>query len=330
MPSLAALVQELWVWWEGRASPGGMGWCGQGAWAWGRAQVPGSLRRQTASSGTEPRRGRKRDALSTDGVLGTAAQEEVSGGVSSPSRALRSRLPGSSGPRLWARPSDCQATGAAGSARQRQHGAPSPQPDSEPPSASSQGVGAELMGLQVDYWTAAPPADRKRDAEKKDPPSAKSTLKCTFRSLQVSRLPSSGEAAATPTMSMTVVTKEKNKKGEWGHRRNGAPWGPAVSPWQGPSPRRGGSRPARPLSLLLVMFLPKKTKDKDAESKSQCIEGISRLICTAKHQQNMLRGERASPPRPRPVLPEQEGSSDGLHVAEPRCCEAECVAAFPC
>lgn len=45
-----------------------------------------------------------------------------------------------------------------------------------------------------------------------------------------------------------------------------------------------------------MMFLPKKTKDKDVESKSQCIEGISRLICTAKHQQNMLRGE---PRRPR-------------------------------
>lgn len=40
-----------------------------------------------------------------------------------------------------------------------------------------------------------------------------------------------------------------------------------------------------------MMFLPKKAKDKDVESKSQCIEGISRLICTAKHQQNMLRGE---------------------------------------
>ncbi|XP_058511288.1 phosphofurin acidic cluster sorting protein 2 isoform X2 [Ochotona princeps] len=131
----------------------------------------------------------------------------------------------------------------------------SPTPPSSPSvsgglSSSSQGLGAELMGLQVDYWTAAQPADRKRDAEKKDLPAAKSTLKCTFRSLQVSRLPSSGEAAATPTMSMTVVTKEKNKK---------------------------------------VMFLPKKTKDKDLESKSQCIEGISRLICTAKHQQNMLR-----------------------------------------
>ncbi|XP_011785349.1 PREDICTED: phosphofurin acidic cluster sorting protein 2-like [Colobus angolensis palliatus] len=112
------------------------------------------------------------------------------------------------------------------------------------------------MGLQVDYWTAAQPADRKRDAEKKDLPVTKNTLKCTFRSLQVSRLPSSGEAAATPTMSMTVVTKEKNKK---------------------------------------VMFLPKKAKDKDVESKSQCIEGISRLICTARQQQNMLRGERHGP-----------------------------------
>uniref|UniRef100_A0A8D2Q1Q0 Phosphofurin acidic cluster sorting protein 2 n=1 Tax=Zosterops lateralis melanops TaxID=1220523 RepID=A0A8D2Q1Q0_ZOSLA len=117
-------------------------------------------------------------------------------------------------------------------------------------SSPSQGLGAELMGLQVDYWIAAPPVDRKRDPEKKDPSTTKNTLKCTFRSLQVSRLPASGEIATMPTMSMTVVTKEKNKK---------------------------------------VMFLPKKTKDKEVESKSQCIEGISRLICTAKHQQNMLR-----------------------------------------
>ncbi|XP_026710020.1 phosphofurin acidic cluster sorting protein 2 isoform X5 [Athene cunicularia] len=131
----------------------------------------------------------------------------------------------------------------------------SPTPPSSPSvtgsfSSSSQSLGAELMGLQVDYWIAAPPMDRKRDPEKKDPSATKNTLKCTFRSLQVSRLPASGEITTTPTMSMTVVTKEKNKK---------------------------------------VMFLPKKTKDKEIESKSQCIEGISRLICTAKHQQNMLR-----------------------------------------
>ncbi|KAG8514449.1 Phosphofurin acidic cluster sorting protein 2, partial [Galemys pyrenaicus] len=131
----------------------------------------------------------------------------------------------------------------------------SPTPPSSPSvsgglSSPSQGIGAELMGLQVDYWTAAQPADRRRDAEKRDLPAAKNTLKCSFRSLQVSRLPSSGEASATPTMSMTVVTKEKNKK---------------------------------------VMFLPKKTKDKDAEPKSQRVEGISRLICTARQQQTMLR-----------------------------------------
>uniref|UniRef100_A0A6Q2X632 Phosphofurin acidic cluster sorting protein 2 n=1 Tax=Esox lucius TaxID=8010 RepID=A0A6Q2X632_ESOLU len=119
--------------------------------------------------------------------------------------------------------------------------------------SSPGGPQGELMGLQVDYWVAPSPADRKRDVEKKDS-SSKNTMKCTFRSLQVSRLPQAGVewgAQQQPTMSMTVVMKEKNKK---------------------------------------VMFLPKKTKDKDVESKSQLIEGISRLICTAKHQQTMLRG----------------------------------------
>uniref|UniRef100_A0A3B3TTF0 Phosphofurin acidic cluster sorting protein 2 n=1 Tax=Poecilia latipinna TaxID=48699 RepID=A0A3B3TTF0_9TELE len=107
---------------------------------------------------------------------------------------------------------------------------------------------AELMGLQVDYWVA--PTERKKDMEKRDS-SSKNTLKCNFRSLQVSRLPPGGaEPSPQPTMSMTVVTKEKNKK---------------------------------------VMFLQKKSKDKEVESKSQVIEGISRLICAAKHQQTMLR-----------------------------------------
>uniref|UniRef100_A0A8C4DC31 Phosphofurin acidic cluster sorting protein 2 n=1 Tax=Dicentrarchus labrax TaxID=13489 RepID=A0A8C4DC31_DICLA len=106
----------------------------------------------------------------------------------------------------------------------------------------------ELMGLQVDYWVA--PTERKKDMEKRDS-SSKNTLKCNFRSLQVSRLPLGGaEPSPQPTMSMTVVTKEKNKK---------------------------------------VMFLPKKSKDKEVESKSQVIESISRLICTAKQQQTMLR-----------------------------------------
>ncbi|XP_004539990.1 phosphofurin acidic cluster sorting protein 2 isoform X1 [Maylandia zebra] len=129
----------------------------------------------------------------------------------------------------------------------------SPTPPSSPSvntsfCAYSSGGQVELMGLQVDYWVA--PTERKKDVEKRDS-SSKNTLKCNFRSLQVSRLPLGGaEPSSQPTMSMTVVTKEKNKK---------------------------------------VMFLPKKSKDKEVESKSQVIEGISRLICTAKHQQTMLR-----------------------------------------
>lgn len=69
------------------------------------------------------------------------------------------------------------------------------------------------MGLQLDYWIAAPVTEKKKEAEKRESTSAKNTLKCTFRSLQVSRLPNNNDAPAAPTMSMTVVTKEKNKKG---------------------------------------------------------------------------------------------------------------------
>lgn len=79
-------------------------------------------------------------------------------------------------------------------------------------SFSSSAGHSELMGLQVDYWVA--PTERKKDVEKRDS-SSKNTLKCNFRSLQVSRLPLGGaELSAQPSMSMTVVTKEKNKKGK--------------------------------------------------------------------------------------------------------------------
>ncbi|EPQ10178.1 Phosphofurin acidic cluster sorting protein 2 [Myotis brandtii] len=98
------------------------------------------------------------------------------------------------------------------------------------------------MEWQVDYWTTAQLTDRKRNSKKKDLPTANNTLKCTFHSLQVSRLPSSDEATATSTMCMTVLTKEKKKK---------------------------------------VLFLPKKTKDKVVESKSQCLECVSLLVCRA-------------------------------------------------
>ncbi|MBN3320270.1 PACS2 protein, partial [Atractosteus spatula] len=117
-----------------------------------------------------------------------------------------------------------------------------------PTSSSSPASGGEVMGLQVDYWTWQGP-EKKKDGEKRDV-GIKNTLKSNFRSLQVSRLPGGGELTPPPTMSMTVVTKEKNKK---------------------------------------VIFLSKKPKEKELDSKSQVIDGISRLICTAKHQHTMLR-----------------------------------------
>uniref|UniRef100_A0A665WP91 Phosphofurin acidic cluster sorting protein 2-like n=1 Tax=Echeneis naucrates TaxID=173247 RepID=A0A665WP91_ECHNA len=108
--------------------------------------------------------------------------------------------------------------------------------------------GNEVMGLQVDYWTWQGP-EKKKEGEKRDV-GLKNTLKSNFRSLQVSRLPCGGELTPPPSMAMTVVTKEKNKK---------------------------------------VIFLSKKPKEKELDSKSQVIDGISRLICTAKHQHTMLR-----------------------------------------
>ncbi|XP_026215109.1 phosphofurin acidic cluster sorting protein 1-like isoform X2 [Anabas testudineus] len=116
-----------------------------------------------------------------------------------------------------------------------QPGAPISITSTPPPSPSTSCPG-EVMGLQVDYWSSQGGGG---GAERRKEVGVKNTLKSNFRCLQVSRI-SGGEL-----LSMTVVTKEKNKK---------------------------------------VMFLSKKTKEKDAESRSQLIEGISRLICTSKHQ----------------------------------------------
>ncbi|XP_064412717.1 phosphofurin acidic cluster sorting protein 2 isoform X2 [Latimeria chalumnae] len=128
-------------------------------------------------------------------------------------------------------------------------GTPPPSPVSSGLSgAGSPGCGGEVMGLQVDYWVTQG-AEKRKDGEKRDI-GLKNTLKSNFRSLQVSRIPNSGEITSPSSMSMTVVTKEKNKK---------------------------------------VMFLSKKAKEKELDSKSQLIEGICRLICTAKHQHTMLK-----------------------------------------
>uniref|UniRef100_A0A8C8S8R2 Phosphofurin acidic cluster sorting protein 1/2 C-terminal domain-containing protein n=1 Tax=Pelusios castaneus TaxID=367368 RepID=A0A8C8S8R2_9SAUR len=108
----------------------------------------------------------------------------------------------------------------------------------------------DVIGLQVDYWLAQG-TERRKEGEKRDA-SSKNTLKSVFRSVQVSRLPSGAESQPSGTMAMTVVTKEKNKK-------------------------------------VPTIFLSKKPKEKEVDSKSQVIEGISRLICSAKQQQTMLK-----------------------------------------
>lgn len=87
---------------------------------------------------------------------------------------------------------------------------------------SSPCSGSEVMGLQVDYWTWQGP-EKKKDGEKRDV-GLKNTLKSNFRSLQVSRLPCGGELTPPPSMAMTVVTKEKNKKGTVGVA-HGNMWG---------------------------------------------------------------------------------------------------------
>nr|XP_020475335.1 phosphofurin acidic cluster sorting protein 1 isoform X2 [Monopterus albus] len=113
--------------------------------------------------------------------------------------------------------------------------------------------GVDAIGLQVDYWLASL-AEKRREGERRDT-GCKNTLKSAFRSLQVSRLPGGGTGdpqTQVSTMAMTVVTKEKNKK-------------------------------------VPTIFLGKKPKEKDVDSKSQVIEGISRLICSAKQQQTILK-----------------------------------------
>uniref|UniRef100_A0A674A1A8 Si:ch211-126j24.1 n=1 Tax=Salmo trutta TaxID=8032 RepID=A0A674A1A8_SALTR len=126
-------------------------------------------------------------------------------------------------------------------------------PPSPSVSATLAGAGSPVTGGEVMGlqvdYWTCHGADKKKEGEKRDV-GIKNTLKSNFRSLQVSRIPNGSELTPPPGMAMTVVMKEKNKK---------------------------------------VIFLSKKPKEKEVDSKSQVIEGISRLICTAKHQHTMLR-----------------------------------------
>lgn len=145
--------------------------------------------------------------------------------------------------------------------------------------------GMDAIGLQVDYWLASL-AEKRREGERRDT-GCKNTLKSAFRSLQVSRLPGGGVSepqTQVSTMAMTVVTKEKNKKGE---RSNAGSDSLAanITVWL-----TFLLRFHRGFALVPTIFLGKKPKEKDMESKSQVIEGISRLICSAKQQQTFLKG----------------------------------------
>ncbi|XP_035379201.1 phosphofurin acidic cluster sorting protein 2 isoform X1 [Electrophorus electricus] len=126
-------------------------------------------------------------------------------------------------------------------------------PSSPSVSATLSGAGSPGAGGEVMGlqvdYWTCPGSEKKKEGDKRDV-GVKNTLKSNFRSLQVSRIPSGAELISPLGMSMTVVMKEKNKK---------------------------------------VIFLSKKPKEKDVDSKSQVIDGISRLICTAKHQHTMLR-----------------------------------------
>uniref|UniRef100_A0A8C1N5W3 Si:ch211-126j24.1 n=1 Tax=Cyprinus carpio TaxID=7962 RepID=A0A8C1N5W3_CYPCA len=126
-------------------------------------------------------------------------------------------------------------------------------PSSPSVSASLSGAGSPGTGGEVMGlqvdYWTLQGAEKKKEGEKRDV-GIKNTLKSNFRSLQVSRIPNGGEPTPPPGMAMTVVMKEKNKK---------------------------------------VIFLSKKLKEKDVDSKSQVIDSISRLICTAKHQHTMLK-----------------------------------------
>ena len=86
---------------------------------------------------------------------------------------------------------------------------PAPSP-SMPPSA-------ELLDLQVDYWTAVSkhePQDKAERLVKKD---SKASLKCSFRSIMVYRFPQSvgltGEVSPQ-SLHLLMITKEKKQKSE--------------------------------------------------------------------------------------------------------------------
>ncbi|XP_068682764.1 phosphofurin acidic cluster sorting protein 1-like isoform X1 [Montipora foliosa] len=103
---------------------------------------------------------------------------------------------------------------------------------------------SELMDLQVDYWLVT---GNKKDVNK-------SSLKTTFKTLVIYRLPSLEPSEEPSALVVMAVTKERNKRG-----------------------------------LEAMMRARKRAKERDTESKNQpVVASVSKLICTTKGQSSTL------------------------------------------
>lgn len=70
----------------------------------------------------------------------------------------------------------------------------------------------EPLELQLDYWTVGKPADAKEGVKAKDP--NKISLKTTFKSLLIQRLPTHGDQPGNYFL-VNYSTKEKKQKSKF-------------------------------------------------------------------------------------------------------------------
>ncbi|XP_076289564.1 phosphofurin acidic cluster sorting protein KrT95D isoform X6 [Lasioglossum baleicum] len=132
-----------------------------------------------------------------------------------------------------------------------------------PPSSPNVGQpmreGWEPVELQLDYWS------KQTQGEK-----GKNTLRQAFRALHVQRLPSLGETPSNH-LSMNYTTKEKKQKNYFLFA-----FFHVIS--------------SHNVATFTVMRLgKKKEKEKENEPKSQTVDGVTRLICSAKTHNIPLR-----------------------------------------
>ncbi|XP_039971354.1 phosphofurin acidic cluster sorting protein 2 isoform X2 [Bactrocera tryoni] len=107
---------------------------------------------------------------------------------------------------------------------------------------------SESVELQVDYWPIIRPGDytpKEKSITRGGDQGGKSSIKSTFRNLQVWRLPQNAQLGEmSHGMTVNFATKEKKQK-------------------------------------QIMRLGKKKEKDRDLE-KEQCVEGVARLICSPK------------------------------------------------